>query len=311
MNDYIQTNNPFSDHYISMFKNSIRESRYFLEAVTIYRERHRKILPMLGWNNATKDVCYLFNINLWKYLEDNNMYPKVLEIGSIYDKKFDEGYASFDRELQSVAPMSYKTWNSLLHIYRVTFKKELLDERTVFTDEDIQRSFYISGRASRYYEFEEEYSIVLASYFMLEMAENKSFPNVRNPILNKYDSFMPDINYISEFKVSPKVEFIILKELGVIDELVQKRTSKEVAIVIAEKINNKYNSQFLVNTRNIHNIQNILTADSYKPDYTNPKSAYKKHNIKKALIQLLNMDVSLEQCKHLNDLKLTAPHLFE
>lgn len=311
MNEYYHTDNPFSEHKIAMFKNAIRESRYFLEAINFCLHYNRRVIPLLTWHNNARDFCYLFNLNMGQYILDHNMLSKVLEINSIYDKKFEEGYAIFDELLRSSSANSHKTWNGLLTVYRNSFKKELLDERTVFSDEEIQRSFYLSGKATRYWEFEEDNSIILANYFMLEPSGSNAFPYAKNPIINKYDTVLPDNTSKKEFKVSPKVEFIILKELGVIDELVQKRTSKEVAIEIAEKINKKYNSRFPVSTRNIHNIQNILTADSYKPDYTNPKSAYKKQNIKKALLQLHNMDVSLEQCKHLNDLKFSAPKLFE
>jgi hypothetical protein len=107
------------------------------------------------------------------------------------------------------------------------------------------------------------------------------------------------------------MEFILLKELGYIDDLVRDRAKIEVATAIAEKINKKYGSQFLVDRRNIQNIQNILSADAYSPDYTNVKSAYKKQNIKKALLNLSKMGVSLAQCKYLSILSITEPQLFE
>ncbi|ROI08112.1 hypothetical protein EGI11_10690 [Chryseobacterium sp. H3056] len=306
---YIETENPFAESKIKIFKNAIKQSRYFLEAIEFCRAHNRNTIPMLSWEND-KRLCYLFNLNMFQYILDNGLFEKVLETNSVYDKKFEEGYASFDKTLRSLPVNSHKTWNGLLTIYRNIFKKELLDEKTVFSDEEVQQAFYQSGRATRYWKFEEDNSIILANYFMMESSGSNAFPYAKNPIINKYDTVLPDTAK-TESKVSVKVEFIILKELGAIDELVEKRTSKEVAVKIAEKINKKYNSRFPVSTRNIHNIQNILTADIYKPDYTNPKSAYKKQNIKKALLKLHKMDVSLEQCKHLNDLKFSAPQLFE
>lgn len=305
---YKETENPFSESKIALFKNAIKDSRYFLEAVNYILQHNRMCIPMLSWHNDERDFCNLFNLNMGHYILNSHLLTKVLEINSIYDKKFMEGYSSFDKTLSSLPVNSHKTWNSLLTIYRGTFKKELLDERTVFSDEEVQRSFYQSGRATRYWEFEEDNSIILANYFMLESSGSKGFPFAKNPIINRYHTSVPDIS--KKIKVAPKVEFIILKEIGVVDELLTKKTSSAVATEISRMINEKHNLTEDSLKCTSANIRNILIADSFFPDHTSPKTAYKRNNIKKALVQLSSMGVHLDQCRYFPSLKLTHPDLF-
>ncbi len=299
----------FPDSQVIPFKEAIRQSRYFLELVN--RVKNGGNFPMYRFSTKSTEYALLFNINLARYLWDKNSFADLHRDGSIYKEKFDEGWSRFEERYGNTPPMSHKTWNGFSYVYNTVIKKELLDERTEFTEEEIQQSFYISGLATRQYEFEEEHSIIVVSYFMLESANSEHFPFARIPVTSRYDNLLPDSKSTKNSKVNLKMEFILLKELGYIDDLVRDRAKIEVATAIAEKINKKYSSQFLVDRRNIQNIQNILSADAYSPDHTNVKSAYKKQNIKQALLNLSKMGVSLAQCKYLSILSVTEPKLFE
>ena len=307
MIEYNNTDDPFSDTVITSFKNAVRESRYFLEVINHCNTKNGGRIPMINFMTASSEFCFLYNVNMGRYIM-NFMYSQIVPSDSIYKKKFNEGYASFEKSYGSAPPLSHKSWNVFSHIYNTVIKKELLDEKTEFTDEDMQRAFYISGIATRYSEFEEEYSIIVASYFSLEAVGDVLHPFAKIPIINRYHGAISHSS--KRTKPVPKVEFIILKETGVVDDLIKTMTISEAASSIATMINEKFHLEDSADKCSAANIRNILIADAYSPDAKSVKSAYKKNNIKKALVQLASMGVALDRCKYLSVLNLTNPDLF-
>ncbi len=148
----------------------------------------------------------------------------------------------------------------------------------------------------------------LLVFTMLEKSNKLNF--IRERRISRFG--IPKPNKNNEIHLVPKVEFIILKETGFIDNLKGKSyKNTTIAKLVVEEIKKKYRNYTVIGTCSEKYIENILSADLHKPEPSNEKSAYKRGNIQDALQKLNEMGMNFENCKYLPTLKKENPELFE
>lgn len=299
------------DKQIIMLRKIAINSSYFSEIFHKMRELpfDKMVLFSEYQDPANGFIYHLYNLNLYRYLLVNNRIMSFY-CEKIYQESYRKGYDFFIETWSDANAKTFKTWNTLLALFTNKKSIELLDLRKDYTENEILSCSFNNGFLKAYLEYEQDNDLLLISYLSLQNSSIAHFSKFKVPIANYYQYNMP-AQTDSPIKVDHKVEFIILKEIGHINELLSQNSNAEVARIVSNEINQKYKDFEVSNSCTANNIKNILTADYGIPDYTNPKSAYKKSNIRKALFQLNKMGVSLYDCKYLKELEMINPDLFD
>jgi hypothetical protein len=288
-----------------------KNSEYFNKIIyNIHEDIRFKGMPFLSFYNTKHGLQITnYNLNLYKYLLLSETMAKILS-DERFTIKYLEGRDEFQKRWSGFKVTNFKTWNTLLHLFRIRRDKEFLSEKENFTNEEILDSYKNSGFLDAYLEYEEENSLLVMSFINLQNSKNNNVSAFKIPISTYYDFNLPT-NESGEITIDAKVEFIILNETMQLTQYKNTSTNIKLAKIISDIINNKFKNYRIKNPCTPDNIRNILTADSHFPDYTSRKSAYKKRNIKKAIDQLYQMGVKFEHCQFLPKIKIMKPTLFE
>ena len=287
---------------------SSKESNIIIDIVennTIYFEMHEDLIKVLQGVVFQSERDKPFNITIY----DSELIEKINYNIEKFEDSFINGYNEFkNRWISSANTNDIRFWNSISYTFNSELKKLFYTKLLDFSEENIQTYFYNSGQLQAYIDFELENSMPLLVFTMLEKSNKLNF--IRERRISKFE--IPKPNKNNEILLLPKVEFIILKETGFIDNLKGKSyKNTTIAKLVVEEIKKKYRNYTVIGTCSEKYIENILSADLHKPEPSNEKSAYKRGNIQDALQKLNEMGMNFENCKYLPTLKKENPELFE
>lgn len=300
-----------SDDILGLVRKIAEDAEYFSEIIyKIHEDLRFESSPFLSVFHPNFELQITnYNLNLYKFLLQTGKFVEILT-DEKYSKKYIEGKESFKTKWSGYSPLSFKTWNTLLPLFKTRRDQEFLNQQESFSTEEILKSFENCGFLDGYLEYEDNNSLAVFNFLSLQNSSHRNFSQFKIPISSYYTYNLPSSNS-SEVTIDVKVEFIILNETKQLDQYKPTSTNIELAKIVANIINKKFKNYSIKNPCTPDNIRNILTADSLFPDYTSRKSAYKKRNIKKAIDQLYEMGVKLEQCQFLPQIKIMEPSLFE
>lgn len=276
-----------------------------VENNTIYFEMHEDLKKVL------KGVVFQFEkdkpINITIY--DLDLIEKINYNIEKYENSFINGFSDFNNKFISSANTNdIRFWNSISYLFNSQLKKLFYTKLHDYSEKNIHNYFYNCGKLQAYIDFELENSMPFLVFTMLEKNDKLNFTKKRR--ISKFE--LPKPNKDSNIKIAPKVEFIILKETGFIDNYINKTyNNTTIAKLVVEEIKEKYKNHDVIGKCSEEYIQNILSSDLHEPEPYNEKSAYKKKNIKVALQKLNEMEINFENCKYLPNLKKEYPELFE
>ncbi|MGO4707575.1 hypothetical protein AB4Y90_00380 [Chryseobacterium sp. 2TAF14] len=300
------------DESIRIVHSIAVDANYFNEIIYRIHEDVRFIItPFYSHFHPKYEVEVTnYNLNLYKFLLKNEKLLVEILYNEEYMNRFIDGKNKFKDKWSHLNPHNFKTWNTLLHLFKTRKLTEILSKQEVFTKDEILKSFEHSGFLHEYLEFEESYSLSVLSYLSLRNSQLNNFSEFKIPISSYYSYNLPPAES-EEVTIDVKVEFIILNETRQLDQYKGTSTNSELADIVSRIINNKYKKFKVKNPCTKNNIKNILTADNYFPDYTLSQSAYKKSNVKKAIKLLTEMNFPLTRCKYLPQLRLKEPSWFD